>query len=65
MTAAETDLTAAQAASRATYSDLTLGQVGPGNRRLETERKRFTHIIRMSAHNRESALARLVMTKAG
>jgi hypothetical protein len=37
-----------------------LGQVRPGSRMLETERKLLTHAIRMSAYNSESALARLV-----
>jgi len=60
LTAAETALVAAQAASLATVSHLPLGQVRPGSRRLETERKLLTHAIRMSAYNSESALARLL-----
>ena len=60
LTAAETALTTAQAASRATVSHLPLGQVRPGSRQLETERKLLTHAIRMSAYNSESALARLL-----
>lgn len=60
LTAATTDLAAAQAASRATVSHLPLGQVRPGSRKLETERKLLTHAIRMSAYNSESALARLL-----
>ncbi len=60
LTAAETALAAAQAASRATVSHLPLGQVRPGSRMLETERKLLTHAIRMSAYNSESALARLL-----
>ena len=60
LTAAETALAAAQAASRATVSHLPLGQVRPGSRQLETERKLLTHAIRMSAYNSESALARLL-----
>ncbi len=60
LTAAETALAAAQAASRATDSHLPLGQVRPGSRQLETERKLLTHAIRMSAYNSESALARLL-----
>ena len=60
LTAAETALAAAQAASRATVSHLPLGQVRPASRRLETERKLLTHAIRMSAYNSESALARLL-----
>ena len=60
LTAAETALAAAQAASRATASHLPLGQVRPGSRKLETERKLLTHAIRMSAYNSESALARLL-----
>jgi hypothetical protein len=39
---------------------LPLGQVRPGSRLLETERKLLTHAIRMSAYNTESALARLI-----
>src|SRR5665811_1576543 len=39
---------------------LRLGQVRPGSRLLETERKLLTHGIRMSAYNAESALARLL-----
>ena len=50
----------AKAASRATPSHLPLGQVRPGSRLLETERKLLTHAIRMSAYNTESALARLI-----
>ena len=60
LTAAETALAAAQAASRAVVSHLPLGQVRPGGRQLETERKLLTHAIRMSAYNSESALARLL-----
>ncbi len=60
LTAAETALTAARTASRATVSHLPLGQVRPGSRQLETERKLLTHAIRMSAYNSESALARLL-----
>jgi len=60
LTAAETALAAAQTASRATVSHLPLGQVRPGSRMLETERKLLTHAIRMSAYNSESALARLL-----
>ena len=59
-TAAETALADAQTASRATPSHLPLGQVRPGTRLLETERKLLTHAIRMSAYNTESALARLL-----
>jgi transposase-like protein len=57
---ATTDLAAAKAASRDTASHLPLGQVRPGSRLLETERKLLTHAIRMSAYNAESALARLL-----
>ena len=53
-------LSAAQTASRATVSHLSLEQVRPGSRLLETERKLLTHAIRMSAYNSESALARLL-----
>jgi len=60
LSAAEDDLAAAKAASRATPSHLPLGQVRPGSRLLETERKLLTHAIRMSAYNTESALARLI-----
>ena len=60
LTAAETALAAAQAASRVTISHLPLAQVRPAGRRLETERKLLTHAIRMSAYNSESALARLL-----
>ncbi|MDP9433023.1 MAG: hypothetical protein M3P91_10025, partial [Actinomycetota bacterium] len=51
LTTAQTALTAAQAASRSTVSHLPLGQVRPGSRQLETERKLLTHAIRMSAYN--------------
>jgi hypothetical protein len=54
------DLAAARRASRATPTHLPLGQVRPGSRQLETERKLLTHAIRMSAYNSESALARLL-----
>jgi transposase len=60
LTAANSDLDAAKAASRETPSHLPLGQVRPGSRLLETERKLLTHAIRMSAYNAESALARLL-----
>ena len=45
LTTAETALAVAQAASRATVSHLPLGQVRPGSRQLETERKLLTHAI--------------------
>ncbi|MDQ5841433.1 MAG: hypothetical protein M3537_09915 [Chloroflexota bacterium] len=57
---ATADLAAAKEASRETPSHLPLGQVRPGSRLLETERKLLTHAIRMSAYNTESALARLL-----
>ena len=57
---AQLDLTAAKNASRKTASHLPLGQVRPGSRLLETERKLLTHAIRMSAYNTETALARLL-----
>jgi transposase len=60
LTAATSDLAAAKAASRETPSHLPLGQVRPGSRLLETERKLLTHAIRMSAYNTESSLARLL-----
>jgi len=60
LTAANSDLDAAKAASRQAPSHLPLGQVRPGSRLLETERKLLTHAIRMSAYNTESALARLL-----
>jgi len=60
LTTAQTDLAAAKAASASTPSHLPLGQVRPGSRLLETERKLLTHAIRMSAYNSESALARLI-----
>jgi transposase-like protein len=60
LSAATSDLDAAQAASRETPSHLPLGQVRPGSRLLETETKLLTHAIRMSAYNTESALARLL-----
>ena len=59
MTATER-MAAAKKASRETPSHLPLGQVRPGSRLLETERKLLTHAIRMSAYNAESALARLL-----
>jgi hypothetical protein len=58
--AAQADLAAAKKTSRATATHLPLGQVRPGSRLLETERKLLTHAIRMSAYNSESALARLL-----
>ena len=57
---AEARLAAAKTASRTTPSHAPLGQVRPGARLLETERKLLTHAIRMSAYNAESALARLL-----
>ena len=60
LTAAQADVAAAKAASASTPSHLPLGQVRPGSRLLETERKLITHAIRMSAYNSESALARLL-----
>jgi hypothetical protein len=60
LTGTTTDLAAAKAASRETPSHLPLGQVRPGSRLPETERKLLTHAIRMSAYNTESALARLL-----
>lgn len=57
---AQADLNAAKTASRTTPTHLPLGQVRPGSRLLETERKLLTHAIRMSAYNSESALARLL-----
>jgi hypothetical protein len=57
---AQLDLAAAKKSSRKTASHLPLGQVRPGSRLLETERKLLTHAIRMSAYNTESALARLL-----
>jgi hypothetical protein len=57
---AQADLDAAKKTSRTTATHLPLGQVRPGSRRLETERKLLTHAIRMSAYNSESALARLL-----
>jgi hypothetical protein len=60
LTTAQHDLTAAKKTSRSTPTHLPLGQVRPGSRLLETERKLLTHAIRMSAYNSESALARLL-----
>ena len=60
LTAAISDLAAAKATSATTATHLPLGQVRPGSRLLETERKLLTHAIRMSAYNTESALARLL-----
>ena len=57
---AQADLVEARQASRQVPSHLPLGQVRPGSRLLETERKLLTHAIRMSAYNTESALARLL-----
>ena len=57
---AQHDLAAAKKTSRHTATHLPLGQVRPGSRLLETERKLLTHAIRMSAYNSESALARLL-----
>jgi len=58
--AAQTDLADAKDTSRATPTHRPLGQVRPGSRLLETERKLLTHAIRMSAYNTESTLARLL-----
>ena len=60
LAAAHADLAEARQASRATPTHLPLGQVRPGSRLLETERKLLTHAIRMSAYNTESTLARLL-----
>jgi len=60
LTAAQAELAATKASSRATPTHLPLGQVRPGSRLLETERKLLTHAIRMSAYNSETALARLL-----
>lgn len=60
LTAAISDLAVAKTTSATTASHLPLGQVRPGSRLLETERKLLTHAIRMSAYNSESALARLL-----
>jgi len=60
LSSATSDLAATKEASRETPSHLPLGQVRPGSRLLETERKLLTHAIRMSAYNTESALARLL-----
>jgi len=60
LSATQHELAAATKASRDTPSHLPLGQVRPGSRLLETERKLLTHAIRMSAYNTESALARLL-----
>ncbi len=60
LSTAQADLAAATQASRTTDTHLPLGQVRPGSRLLETERKLLTHAIRMSAYNAESALARLL-----
>jgi len=57
---AQTDLASAKKTSRNTPTHRPLGEVRPGSRRLETERKLLTHAIRMSAYNTESALARLL-----
>jgi transposase len=58
--AAQTELATAKKTSRDTPTHLPLGEVRPGSRKLETERKLLTHAIRMSAYNSESALARLL-----
>ena len=60
LTGAQDDLATAKAASCATASHLPLGHVRPCSRLLGTERKLLTHVIRMSAYNTESALARLI-----
>ncbi len=57
---AQGELAKAKKTSRNTPTHLPLGEVRPGSRRLETERKLLTHAIRMSAYNSESALARLL-----
>ncbi len=57
---AQAELASAKKTSRGTPSHLPLGQVRPGSRLLETERKLLTHAIGMSAYNSESALARLL-----
>ena len=58
--AAHAQLADAKDPSRTTPTHLPLGQVRPGSRLLETERKLLTHAIRMSAYNTESALARIL-----
>ncbi len=60
LAAAQHQLAAAKKDSHTTATHLPLGQVRPGSRLLETERKLLTHAIRMSAYNSESALARLL-----
>ena len=60
LTAAQADVAATKQASATTATHLPLGQVRPGSRLLETERKLITHAIRMSAYNTESSLARLI-----
>ena len=60
LTLAQADLAAAKTTSATTPTHLPLGQVRPGSRLLETERKLLTHAIRMSAYNAENALARLL-----
>ena len=62
---AQADLAAAKKTSRNTATHLPLGDVRPGSRRLETERKLLTHAIRMSTNNSESALARLLRPHYG
>lgn len=57
---AQGELAAAKKTSRNTPTHLTLREVRPGSRQLETERKLLTHAIRMSAYNSEAALARLL-----
>jgi hypothetical protein len=57
---AQGELAKAKRTSRNTPTHLPLGEVRPGSRRLETERKLLTHAIRMSAYNSESTLARLL-----
>ena len=57
---AQAALAAMNRTSRNTPTHLPLGEVRPGSRRLETERKLLTHAIRMSAYNSESTLARLL-----
>lgn len=56
--AAEADLAAAEQVNRATPARLPLGQVNPGQQKLETETKLLTHAVKIAAFNTTTALAR-------
>jgi hypothetical protein len=56
--AADRELEAAQDAAAAVPARIRLGEITPDMVRLEAEAKQITHVIRMSAYNAETTLAR-------